>query len=82
MAANQYKHRYIAHCEDQVKTSLASIIPGTTGSSLLLIGPEGDFEPLEIEKALEAGFQSVSLGKSRLRTETAGVVGAALLCQL
>jgi len=82
MAANQYQHRYIAHCEDQVKTSLASIIPGTTGSSLLLIGPEGDFEPLEIEKALEAGFQSVSLGKSRLRTETAGVVGAALLCQL
>ncbi len=78
----QYDHRYVAHCEDQVKTPLAGLVPNTTGNSLLLIGPEGDFTPEEIEASLRAGFQPVSLGPTRLRTETAGVVGAALLCQL
>jgi len=45
----------------------------------LLIGPEGDFSTLELENALKAGFQKVSLGKNRLRTETAGVVGCHIL---
>ncbi len=40
----------------------------------VLIGPEGDFSPEEIEQALAAGFMPVSLGPSRLRTETAGLV--------
>jgi len=44
------------------------------GNYLILIGPEGDFSPEEIEMAIQAGFQPVSLGESRLRTETAGVV--------
>jgi 16S rRNA (uracil1498-N3)-methyltransferase len=48
--------------------------------AVLLIGPEGDFTTAEIEAALAAGCQPVSLGTTRLRTETAGVVGAALLC--
>lgn len=41
---------------------------------LILIGPEGDFSTEEVEKAISLGFIPVSLGNSRLRTETAGVV--------
>lgn len=43
------------------------------GKYLVLIGPEGDFDPKEIQAAFDNGFQAVSLGKSRLRTETAGL---------
>jgi RNA methyltransferase, RsmE family len=45
------------------------------GRYLLLIGPEGDFTNEELQNALANGFQKVSLGSNRLRTETAGVVG-------
>lgn len=45
-----------------------------SSSYILLIGPEGDFSPDEIQQAFSAGFLSCSLGKSRLRTETAGMV--------
>ena len=44
------------------------------GNSLFLIGPEGGFSEAEVTQAIEQGFQSISLGKNRLRTETAGVV--------
>jgi len=65
--------KFIAHCEDQQRDSLKNIIkPGE--NYLILIGPEGDFSPEEIELALNAGFHPVSLGYSRLRTETAGIV--------
>ena len=40
----------------------------------VLIGPEGDFSPEEVKLAMEAGYRPVSLGNSRLRTETAGLV--------
>jgi 16S rRNA (uracil1498-N3)-methyltransferase len=50
--------------------------PGCT----ILIGPEGDFTPKEVEAALTARFIPVSLGHTRLRTETAGIVAAILLC--
>lgn len=49
------------------------------GKYLVLIGPEGDFNPLEIKKAISKGFQPVSLGKSRLRTETAGLTAVEML---
>ena len=42
--------------------------------TLILIGPEGDFSPTEIEMALQNQYKAVSLGKTRLRTETAGLV--------
>jgi 16S rRNA (uracil1498-N3)-methyltransferase len=45
-----------------------------------LIGPEGDFSPTELEMAIEKGFQPVTLGNTRLRTETAGMVGAVMMC--
>lgn len=69
--------KLIAHCEENQKTSLAGI--ETANNSLLLIGPEGDFTPQEITLALDKGFEPVSLGNTRLRTETAGIVGATLL---
>jgi 16S rRNA (uracil1498-N3)-methyltransferase len=69
--------KLIAHCEENQKTSLAGI--KTANNSLLLIGPEGDFTPQEITSALDKGFEPVSLGNTRLRTETAGIVGATLL---
>lgn len=46
---------------------------------LILIGPEGDFDPKEIKSALEQGFQPISLGTSRLRTETAGLAAVQML---
>jgi 16S rRNA (uracil1498-N3)-methyltransferase len=50
------------------------------GSTLILIGPEGDFTPEEAAAALARQYIPVTLGKNRLRTETAGVVAATLLC--
>lgn len=64
---------FIAHCYKEDKHELKDeITPGH--SVLVLIGPEGDFSTEEIAMALENGFRPVALGRSRLRTETAGVV--------
>ena len=49
---------------------------------LILIGPEGDFTNKEIESALNNNFLAVALGETRLRSETAGIVAATLLCNL
>lgn len=77
-----YHKKWIAHCADFEKHHLAHTIkPGMT-DSLLLIGPEGDFTEAEIVQAIQQNFSAVSLGNTRLRTETAGVVGASLLCLL
>ena len=66
--------KYIAHCEeDKERTSLKSLIKPKQNSTIL-IGPEGDFSLAEIELALDKGWTPVSLGKSRLRTETAAIV--------
>lgn len=73
-------NRLLAHCADAPKQSLRNVPHLMQKDAVLLIGPEGDFTAAEIEAALAAGCQSVSLGTTRLRTETAGVVGAALLC--
>jgi 16S rRNA (uracil1498-N3)-methyltransferase len=65
--------KFIAHCEEQHRELLKNAIKPTS-NYLILIGPEGDFTTEEIDAAIESGFQPVSLGDSRLRTETAGVV--------
>ena len=65
--------KFIAHCEEQQRDLLKNAVK-SGGNYLILIGPEGDFSTEEIEAALKAGFRPVSLGDSRLRTETAGVV--------
>lgn len=65
--------KFIAHCEEQERELLKNRVEPNQ-NYLILIGPEGDFSTEEIEAALKAGFRPVSLGDSRLRTETAGVV--------
>jgi 16S rRNA (uracil1498-N3)-methyltransferase len=77
-----YSHRFIAHCLPEQKTPLSSITSTEPGArSLILIGPEGDFTPAEVEQALAAGFVPVLLGATRLRTETAGLAAAVTLMQ-
>ncbi|KOH45122.1 16S rRNA (uracil(1498)-N(3))-methyltransferase [Sunxiuqinia dokdonensis] len=65
--------RFIAHCYDQDKRELKNEL-ASSQSNLILIGPEGDFSEEEIEIAIRNGLIPVSLGQSRLRTETAAVV--------
>ncbi|AOW21926.1 16S rRNA (uracil(1498)-N(3))-methyltransferase [Urechidicola croceus] len=64
---------FIAHCEETYKKSLKKELK-PKHKIIVLIGPEGDFSTQEIELALQHKFIPVSLGESRLRTETAGVV--------
>lgn len=71
-------NKYIAHCLDTFKTELTGVA-GFKGDKLICIGPEGDFTPAEIDRALQQGFTPVSLGNTRLRTETAGIAAAILL---
>lgn len=67
--------KFICHCNPGEKPLLNSVcLSGTP--VLVLIGPEGDFSPEEVEMALENGFKPVSLGDTRLRTETAAFVAA------
>lgn len=72
--------KFIAHCVEGDKASLHNLQINTSSNLQILIGPEGDFVPAEIELALLNQFVPVSLGETRLRTETAGIVAATLLC--
>lgn len=63
----------IAHCEETDKKSLKDVLKPNENVTLL-IGPEGDFSDKEIALALENNFQPVTLGNTRLRTETAAIV--------
>ena len=73
VTSNNSATRCIAHCEpiDKIHLKNVEII---NKEILVLIGPEGDFTTGEIEFARENGFAEISLSKSRLRTETAGIV--------
>ncbi len=65
--------KYIAHCEETERKTLKTEIKPKE-SILIMIGPEGDFSTKEIEFAVENEFIPVTLGTSRLRTETAAIV--------
>lgn len=65
--------KFIAHCYEGEKPLLKDILRSGE-DALVMIGPEGDFSEEEVAKAIAAGFHPVSLGKSRLRTETAALV--------
>ena len=72
IAQNFEGQKFIAHCHSGQKSLLSKIYrPGE--NALVLIGPEGDFSEEEVELAVKQGFTPVSLGKSRLRTETAAL---------
>jgi 16S rRNA (uracil1498-N3)-methyltransferase len=64
--------KFIAHCEDSEKINLKNELQ-KQGRCLVLIGPEGDFSPAEINAALDNGYKALTLGDSRLRTETAAL---------
>ncbi len=64
--------KWIAHCAEGEKVSIKEAL-NPQKKYLILIGPEGDFSPQEINMALENGFQTITLGNSRLRTETAAL---------
>lgn len=72
-----HEQKLIAHCEEDQKTSIHSIT--IADHTLMLIGPEGDFSPQEISTALDHSFLPITLGNTRLRTETAGIVAASFL---
>lgn len=65
--------KFIAHCHEGEKPLLKDVLRKGE-DALVLIGPEGDFSEEEVNKATEQGFIPISLGKSRLRTETAALV--------
>ena len=65
--------KFIAHCEEEEKPLIKDIYKSGE-NALVLIGPEGDFSPEEIALAKANGFEAISLGNSRLRTETAALV--------
>jgi 16S rRNA (uracil1498-N3)-methyltransferase len=65
-------HKFIAHCVDTDRKSLKSQLKPNQ-DILILIGPEGDFSVKEIETALQHNFIPVTLGNTRLRTETAAI---------
>ena len=72
------ENKYIGHLGDESNVFLGDLIK-TKGSFCLMIGPEGDFSKEELNNALNNSFTPVSLGSSRLRTETAGIVGCVIL---
>jgi 16S rRNA (uracil1498-N3)-methyltransferase len=80
IAGNDYTTKLIAHCDEDEKQEMPKV--KTTDSTIILIGPEGDFTADEIQVALQNKYIPITLGETRLRTETAGVVAAAVLKNL
>ena len=69
--------KLIAHCAPSKKTSIKAV--NASNDILLLIGPEGDFSPAEIEVACNKQYEPIELGPTRLRTETAGIFAISVL---
>ncbi|MGN0309905.1 MAG: 16S rRNA (uracil(1498)-N(3))-methyltransferase [Bacteroides sp.] len=70
--------KFIAHCHDGEKQPLRQVLHPDE-DALVLIGPEGDFSPDEVAEAIRQGFTPVTLGNTRLRTETAALVAVHLM---
>ena len=75
ISEHQSEQQFIAHCYTDNLPHLKSAFQYNSGTSVLvMIGPEGDFSEEEVEEARIVGYRAIGLGKSRLRTETAGIV--------
>ncbi len=74
--------RFIAYCDESLprneRKSLAQVYDPSR-DAVVMIGPEGDFDPQEVDAAFKAGFVPVTLGDSRLRTETAALMAVAMM---
>ena len=77
--ANHAAQKFIAHCIEDEKRNLADLVNESLPSQIILVGPEGDFTATEVQLAIQNHFDAVSLGDTRLRAETAGVVAASIL---
>ena len=75
--------KYIAHCDSSFgeRPYLGNLVK-KGANTLILIGPEGDFSKEEINFALQNGFKAISLGRERLRTETAAVVATTVVATI
>ena len=76
---DHFQQKFIAHCIDEEEKAELHSLSDENLSKIILIGPEGDFTPRELDTAVKQGYVPVSLGNNRLRTETAGLVAAVLL---
>jgi 16S rRNA (uracil1498-N3)-methyltransferase len=79
VANESYTQKFIAHCVDDTEKKSLFSNNISKSSCIILIGPEGDFTINEIALARDNGFIPVSLGSTRLRTETAGLYAAVVL---
>lgn len=73
--------KFIAHCYDEIdRADLFQALQQTPKEQdvTILIGPEGDFSIEEVKEAISQGYESITLGSSRLRTETAGLMAVAM----
>ena len=84
---SNHGRKYICHCYPEIArtdffTAISNDESSLSGEDItVLVGPEGDFSIDEVRNALAHGFESVTLGNSRLRTETAGL-SAVMMSQL
>ncbi|MCQ2212013.1 MAG: 16S rRNA (uracil(1498)-N(3))-methyltransferase [Bacteroidaceae bacterium] len=81
-SVSDVKHKFICHCYDEPDLGDKRLLKDCLvkgEDALVLVGPEGDFSVDEVRLAEAAGFQSVSLGESRLRTETAALVAVHMM---
>lgn len=74
-----HKQRLIAHCKDSEKKQIADLDDKSIEDQIIFIGPEGDFTTAEVEFAIKHSCIPVTLGETRLRSETAGLVAAVLM---
>ena len=77
VAGNLEGTRCIAHCDDTERKAFTKVAPSE--SLIVLIGPEGDFTPDEVQLAQQSGFTPIHLGQSRLRTETAALTAVSMV---
>lgn len=71
--------KFFAHCMEGERRYFLDEIARNSQNCTIMIGPEGDFSPSELKCALDCGFIPVTLGKSRLRTETAALMGVSMM---
>ena len=74
----EFGQKFIAYVDEAERKHLFNAVQANT-PTIILIGPEGDFSPQEIKLAFEHNYTAVSLGTSRLRTETAGIVATQII---
>ncbi len=76
---NSFSNKFIATCNTEIASKNIKEVYTKNSDTLILIGPEGDFNNEEINFAIQNGFQPINLGKNRYRTETAALIACAAI---